>query len=342
MGATGLFGQWGWGVESTPGTAVTVNKFCEIESANYDVEKQVVQGKGIKAGQTVPLSGRRYSGGTAYTGKVKVPVTTLGLGQLFRWAMGSSATAVVLGGTAYEQVHQPGDLEGTGHATTQQVVVPSPAGDKTYTYAGCKSAGFTLACETTGFATIEVDVDAMSESTITAKASASYTQGDLFLGRQLGCKLGGTVTTGSGKMAVSGNANFDGVTGFSLECPNPLNTERYYANASGTRAAALLNDFREWSITLERDFVDDTQYSNFTGDTAVPVYLLFTGAAISGGTGDGTNFKLEIILPAVKWDQAPHPLDGPDLQKQSLKGTILHDSTNGFLQLRYVNTETTI
>lgn len=332
--AVGYNGQWGWAVESTPGTEITtMTKFAEVENGGVDSpEKQLNTGRGLRAGATSLLAGRRYNSGFAYSGKVSHNLVTLGEGQLYRWMTGQNVAApTLLSGTSYETWFKPSDLTAAGSSLSMQFYDGADA----FTYAGCKCAGVTFTCDATGILNAEIDFDATSEDTATSKTAATYTLGDLWRGSQMFVKTGASVSGGASKITLVTPANLDGVTNVSITLPHPLDLTRWYANNAGVRQPALLNDLRIPTVTLTRHKLDNTQYSNFVNEVSVPLQVYWQGPVISGGN----NWLLEFTFPAVKWDSVTHTLDGPGLQTQTLTGSCLDDGTNGYFQIRSVTNE---
>ena len=332
--AVGLQGQWGWAVESTPGTEITtMTKFAEIESGGVESpDKQINQGRGLRAGAVGLLSGRRYNSGFAYSGKIVHNLVTLGEGTLYRWMTGQNVAApTLISGTSYETWFKPADLSAAGSSLTMQFY----DGSDTFTYAGCKCNSVTFSCDSIGVLQAEIDFDATAEDVVTAKTAATYTLGDLWRGAQMFVKTGASVSGGASKISLVTPANLDGVTSVSVTLPHPLDLTRWYANNSGVRQPALLNDLIVPTVTLTRHKLDNSQYTNFTTDTAVPLQVYWQGPVISGGN----NWLFEITMPAVKWDSVTHTLDGPGIQTQTLTGSCFDDGTNGLFQLRSVTNE---
>lgn len=337
---SGLGGQFGWGVESTAGTPVTVTKFAEVETEDFKFEITSQQGEGLRAGGTAPLASRRVQTTKTVSGSVEMPFYNRGLGTLLKAAMGSSATSTLVLGSAYQQVHQPGDQQSAGSSLTVQVGRPNVAGTVTpFTYNGCKITGFEISGTVDDLLKLKVDFDGWNEATATALATASFPAVYPMHGAQMAVSLGGTVSTATSTMSVAGGAALSGVKGFTISASNPLKTDRFYANSSGVKAEQILNGWREYAIELDMDYIDRTTlYDSYVSGAAQVLKITFEGSIISGSDKD----TVEIILPAIKWDEASLNLDGADVVPQKIKGRILDDGSNGFFQLRYKNADATI
>jgi len=176
---SGLVSQLGWGVESTAGTAVTVNKFQPHISESIKKELNRAQGEGLYGSTNgVALISRHVTTTQTVNGDFEVELTDTGLGTLWRAALGSTTTPSVLSGAAYQAVFQPGDQMSAGSSLTMQVGRPQTNGTvKPFTWNGCKVTSFEFGGGITDPLNVKFGIDGWAETTATSLATASYVSG---------------------------------------------------------------------------------------------------------------------------------------------------------------------
>lgn len=338
---SGLAAQFGWGVESTAGTAVTVNKFQTHLSESIKKELARQQGEGLYSStNAAPRLDRHNVTTETVSGDFEIDVTDKGLGTLWRWGTGSTTTPTLLSGSAYEAVFAPGDQQSAGSSLTVQAGRPqiSSGTVRAFTARGCKCTGFEVSGTATDPLTATFSLDGWTESTATALASASYsTTQTQFSGIHMSVSLGGTPSTSSGKTTISGGSALTGVKGASIKVSNPLATERYYANGAGVKAEQVVNGFREVTIELDMDFIERTTlYDLYTANTTTALQVTWALPTAITGSYYPT---LEFTFPATKLTSAEVTTDGPDLIPQKITATALWNGTDNFYQVRTISTD---
>lgn len=338
---SGLGAQLGWGAESTWATPVTVDHFAPFDSESMTLEKNVLQGLGLRAGQADPFSARRLISTKSVGGAVTMDFTAKGLGLLLKHGMGSGVTSPTLvSGAAYKQVHALGSTQGYG--LTVQVGRPQTDGTvRPFTYNGCKVTALQIDVDDQNLVKLTVEFLGQNEATGTALAAASYptSNQETFSFSESAITLGGTVTTSAGVASVASGVTLGTLArSFSLRIERPLNGDRYGLGNAGLRSEPIENDFRVVSGTLGGEFTSRTElYDLFAADTGTALHLTFTGSAISGG-----NNTLDILLPVIKFNTGAVNADSPDIIAQSLDFVALNDGTNTTAQISVTSTDSSL
>jgi hypothetical protein len=340
---SGLVSQLGWGVESTAGTAVTVNKFQPHISESIKYELNRAQGEGLYGSTNgVALLSRHVTTTGTVSGDFEIELTDKGLGTLWRAALGSTTTPAVLSGSAYEAVFTPGDQKSAGSSLTVQVGRPETGGTvRPFTWRGCKVTDFEFGGGITDPLNCKFSIDGWAEATGTSLATASYVSGQTqFTGAMLSVTVGGTPSTSSGKVSVSGGTALSGVKSVTVKGVNPLATERFYAGSSGVKSEQQVNGYREYTIELDMDFVDRTVlYDLMTANTTTAIQLAWTApTAITGAYYP----MLEVTAATCKVTAAETNVDGTELTPQKVTLTALYDGTNPPFQIRTQSTDSSL
>src|SRR5687768_2318051 len=110
---TGLDAQLGFKLESTYGTAVTVDKFAEFNSESLTWEPTWLEPSGLRVGTKFKRASRLVQSRQTVSGSIELEHATRNMGALWKLALGSTVTTPTLVlGSAYKQVHVPGDYIG--------------------------------------------------------------------------------------------------------------------------------------------------------------------------------------------------------------------------------------
>lgn len=340
---SGLVSQLGWGVESTAGTAVTVNKFQPHVSESIKKEINRAQGEGLYGSTNgVALISRHVTTTSSVAGDFEVELTDTGLGTLWRAALGSTTSPSTLTTGVYQAVFQPGDQMSAGSSLTVQVGRPQTNGTvKPFTWAGCKVTSFEFGGNVTDPLNLKVGIDGWTETTATSLATASYVSGQQqFTGADLTVTIGGTAATTSSVVGTSGGSTLTGVKGVTVKGENPLATDRFYAGSSGVKSEQVVNGYRTYEIELDMDFVNvATLYDLFTANTTTPIKLTWAKSTAISGSYYPT---LEVVVAAAKITNAEVNVSGTDLTPQKVTLTALYDGTNAPFQIRTISTDSSL
>ncbi len=337
---TGLDAQLGFKLESTYGTAVTVDRFAEFNSESLSWEPTWLEPSGLRAGTKFKRASRLVQSRQTVSGSIELEHATRNMGALWKLALGSTVTTpTVVLGSAYKQVHVPGDY--IGKSATFQVGRPEPSGTvRAHTYAGCKVAGWEFSCSDGEYATLSLDIEGRSEATATALATASYVAGmEVFNFSQVTVfKLGGTASTAAGETTIASGVTVPTVvTGITLSGETPMATERYGLGNAGLKNEPLENDTPTVTGTLSAEWDRTTFYDLFKANTTTALELKFEGSVISG-TDKNT---LSFILPAVKFKMVAPNVDGPDVIQADVDFEAYSDETNPAIQVKLISADST-
>lgn len=335
---TGLDAQLGFGAESAWATGVTPTRFLEFDSESLKRDPTFLEPTGLRVGTKYKRASRVRVSRQTQVGDVVLEHATKGMGLLWKNALGSGvATPTVISGSAYKQIHTPGDFRGLG--LTVQVGRPEPSTGtvRPFTYAGCKVTGWEFSLKDNAIPTLKLSLDGKSEATATALATASYLAGaTVFDFSQATLKLGGTATTASGETTIASGVSVTTIiTDFMLTGKAPMKADRFGLGNAGLKGEQLENATPTITGKLSAEFNKAELYDLFVANTTTALQLDLTGAVISGGN----NFLLSFILPAIKLKAAPPNVNGPDVVQMSTDFEVYSDETNPVIQVKIVSDE---
>lgn len=311
--------------EVTYGTPVTVTRFVEYTSESMQLQMGRVESPALRTGTRVLRSDRFEPYRIGAAGRVQFDVPTKGFGLWLKHMLGTAAIATVVDANQ-TQTFTVGSL--LGDMFTMQIGKPfNPSGTvQAFTYHGCKVTDWTLSCDLDGFLMADIGIDAEDEDNSTALAVASYpTDFRCF------SFVGAAMTIGGSSIEIKN---------FSLSGDNALDTDRRYLRASALKKEPVENGMRsyEWSATA--DFSDLTQYNRFASATRAgalaAIVATFDGPVAHGGT---TLPRLEITIPAARFDAVDVSVSGPEALMQDLSGVALFDGTNSPVTITYRTTD---
>lgn len=336
---SGLDAQIGFGQESTWGTSVTPTRFLEFNSESLRLDPTWLEPSALHRGIKYKRASRALISRSSVSGDVEVDVNTLGMGMLVRNMLGSAtSTTTLVSGTAYKQIHTPGDFRGLG--MTVQVGRPEPGTGtvQPFTYEGCKVSKWEFSLKDNDTPKLKLSFDGQAESTVTALASASYlANSTVYTFRQSSLKLGGTASTAAGETTIaSGTTVAAIVKDITISGSVPMATDRYGLGNAGQKAEQLENGTPTITGKLSAEFAKTELYDPYTAATGIALQLDLTGAAIGA-----SNYLFSIILPVIKLKQAAPQVTGPDIVQMSSDFEAYSDETNPVIQVKIVSTEST-
>lgn len=279
---SGLSSQLGMVAETVYGTAVTVTRFLEMqeESLKNDIGYHFSRGTKDLVNRSSRV--RAFSKGAA--GALKFEVMNKGFGLLFRECFGTGVVAQVGVTTEWTQTFTPDLSTGkTGRMATMQVGRPSvDATVHPFTYKGCKVTEFEFSSELDGPLMLDVTVDAQSEATNVALASASYPSDPASFIFIDGALTIDTVATSVKAVKVGGKWSLD--------------TNRRFLGAITTKKEPIANGELEITGELTLEFESLTEYNKFVAGTLSALVLTWSFGTI---TGAATPYKIVMTLPKV-------------------------------------------
>lgn len=338
---SGLSSQVGIGQEVTVGTAVTVNRFLEFDSESINYTKNTLQGVGLHAGGQYNRAARRVVSTVDAGGDLNLEMSWFNQLLLWKHALGVATGPTVVTGTAFKTVFTSGPLTGLG--LTLQKGVPQTDGTvQPFTFSGGKVTGFKVSCSTSQIAMLNPTFNFFNVDTATALAAASYPAGNgVFSFKDATLKIGGTASTVGGITSISGGSNIVSlVNSFELDLSNPMKTDRYGLGHGGVKAEPIENDYRTPTGTLGSEFTSRAElWDLFKADTTTALQVTFVGPQIAT---TGSNYTVDIVLPAVKVDTGEISVGGPDVVPLSAGFTVLDDGTNNPVQVTITSTDSTL
>src|SRR5712691_12783109 len=357
--ASGLSAQVGTVAETTYGTAVTVTRFWEFLSENFQFAPTWLDGMGLKAGQAFNRSSRTVQSQFDVNGDITMEhtdgsvasVAADSMGWWWKQALGSTITTPTLVlGTAFKQIHTPGSK--AGFSSTIQVGRPQISGVtvQPFTYTGCKVTDWEFSCNDNQIAQLKATVDGRNESTAVALAAASYPapNGLFSFAHATNFKIGGTATTASGETTVaSGVAVGSVVTGVVITGSTPMKVDRFGLGNAGLKNEPIENAIPTITGTLTTEFFSRTEFYDVfktSGTTVLQVdFTKFDAAGNdANGVAAGPNpYRLSFILPAVKFKTADVTIGGPDVIPQQVAFQAYDDGggSNPVIQCKLVSKE---
>jgi hypothetical protein len=314
---SGIAGQIGLKSETSWGLAVTVDTFhpgLVSEAVKKNVTR--IDSKGIRAGRRVNHTWK--AGAHTIEGPVNLEVFNIPQATLLTHMFGTVTSTNGGSGTIYTHTAVMGSL--TGVSFTMQVGRPDIAGTvQPFTYAGCKLAGWTLACSAGEIPTLTLDITAKTEVTATSLASASYSS-----------SARPFVFT-EGALSIAG-ASVATVDSFSLACAMGLATTRHKIGSAAV-AQQLESGMREVTGTIATDFESLTAYNRFVDAGEAALVLSFTESAAS--TNSFT------ITMNVRFDGETPALSGIETLKQNLPFKVTSTTSDtAAITAVLINTET--
>ena len=341
--SSGVASQLGFKAETTYGTQVVVAKFIERDEFSLGLEQDWAVGEGVYSGGQYVRLDRTVQTTRHCSGNLVADVIGKNWGTLVKHMLGSSVSSpTVISGSAYKQVHQVGSTDGMSLTVQKGVPQVSDGTVKPFTYVGTKVAGFELSCEQGQFLKASLDLVAKDELTLTtgtasnALAVASYpTLQEGFTWNQAFVKIGGTASTASGEVSISGGSAVASIVkGFSLKHTNNMNDEGYGTSATWAREPKAKR--AQTVVTLDTEFGTQAElYDVFRAGTVTPLEITFTGSLIGGSN----YFLFSIICAGTKLRQAPVEQDSDDLADHSVDLEVGYDGTNSPLQVKLVSTD---
>ena len=315
---SGLAAQLGLGVESTWGTAATVNRFFEFTSEDLKLEVERLESAGLRAGNRVLRSDRFVVGTKAVSGSVSLDMTAENSGLLFKHALGK-VTTTTLSGSAKQHLCEVDDPYSLGF--TMEVGRPGNDGTvRAFQYTGMKVSNFTLSSSTNELLTGEFSFVGKDESTAGSLTAASYPAS-----QELLSFVGATIT-------VDGSAYE--AKEFSVEVDNGLDAERYILG-SQTINQPVAAGMMEITGSVTAEFKDLTAYNRFVNATTCALKATWEGTAITGTY----KRKIEVNMPVVRWDGETPAVGGPEIVDQPLNYKALYNGTDSPISVTVVNTD---
>lgn len=337
---TGLDAQLGYKLESTVGTAVTVDKFIEFDTESFEFDPSWIEPEGLRAGVKFKRGARLVQSRKQVAGNVEMHYSNRLMGGLWKAALGSSVTTptVLTAGQSWKQVHQTGDL--FGKSLTLQVGRPQPDGTvKAHTFNGVKVTDWEFACADGEVAKFTLGFDGWDESTSTALATASYVTASEFSSLMNSAfTLGGTLSGTTELTVASGTPVTSIIKSISLKGTNALTTDRYGLGNAGTKREQLENGIPTITGSMEVEYNQTEFYTPFKANTKTTLYTKWEGGLIGSSSDKDT---IEFLIPQIVIKKAPYQVGGPDIVTGTVEFEMYYDGTNNPFQVRIYSGDST-
>lgn len=282
----------GVGVESTFGTYATVNRFIEFTEEDFDIDKQVKQGAGLRVGARLNRSARRVVTSKDVKGSLSFEQMSKGSGLLWAAAFGSGTSTVVAGAT-YQQVFRFGDVPGS--LSVQKTIPQDDNILKAFTFLGCMVNTWELACDNGDLLKAKMEFLGKSVGTEQAAEAVSYVATPtMYHFAQGTVALAGALTAPTNTvLASSATPAAANVRSFTVSGDNKLGTRRNFGSAGAISRPRTGNREAKGKMVIE---FDSNFSDKYISDTSLSALLEFdTGVALSTGTE-----KLQIAIPEIK------------------------------------------
>lgn len=326
---SGIDAQIGWKEESTYGTAVTVDKFVEFASESLKPTYQMLASSNRRPTQPAVRSDRTARPGmTGLSGDISFQPLTKGFGGILKQAFGTVAAPVGPTDLAYTHTFSIAAGNLTGVSSTIQVGRPDTGGTvRPFTYAGCKTGGFTMSNSVDGILEYTWNIaHAKSEATGTALATASYASS-----AEVFTYAGGALTL---------DATAVPITQASVSLRNTMKTRRMLGNGAGLEP--LENGDREVTCSFQAEFASLTLLNKVRATTAAggqgAVVMTWTAPTLIGTT---TYPSITVTLPVVDFTGDYPTVSGPDILMQPMSGIARWNGT-ALMTLALVTLDATV
>lgn len=293
---SGLNAQVGIGIESTPGTAVAPTRWPSgTRSAPFTRNQTFLMSQALRSGRVIRA--KRFAGKYGYTGELEVELSSADAGILLRTAIGG---AVTTGAGPYTHTFTPAnDLP----ASSVEVGTPSLAAINRFRYTGAYVQSWTLTINPEEIVRMALSYIGMDVDVTGVLSTPTYTTVDPFLPAQATLTIGGTTEC------------FSNVT---LTGTNNLSQSDVLCVATPGRRAVRDAGFHDLGGTFDQEFEDMTLYNLFVAGTAATFSLAINAGATSQLT----------ITGSVKFDGENPKVTGPEVLKQSIPFTFMHDTSD--------------
>lgn len=309
--------------ESVYGTPLTPTRWYEHIDENFDYEKVIKQGQGLRVGSRIARSGRRAIVETQATGDLTVEYASKGMGMLLTACIGSGVSTLVSGST-YQQLFTIPATTNPPAYTVQKSVVQAGGQIDPYTYTGGVVSTWEMSCPTGDLVTLKSTWDFRDVSLATAYATPSYPAApvNLFNFSQGSITVGGAVTAPSSVALATGGTAVANVRDFNLKVDNKILNSRFNFNAGGKKAQPTYG-LRVVTGQITIEYTDQTLINAYIADTPLALTLTFTtGTALSVGSE-----TLQIVLPEIKLNGALPNSNGTDLITLPISFDVLDNLT---------------
>ena len=333
--ATLVDDRWGIKLESTFGTAATVDRFYPWVEVKGEVDNRRRSAVGMIGGlgRRTKLGARSFVPTYGGRGKVmtKVELDSKGLGVLLNIALGVSTVTVVTGGT--QQVFHNGITSGfLPSATIQVVKVRNDGTEYVETYAGCTASKITFEQSVEGIPTCEIEWDAKPPVTNIAAATPAFPSNPtLFDFGQVSVGLGAALTIPSTTALATGLTAFGDFKTWKLEIDQNLDIDRWVIGGRNRPIAGI----PEISFEGTAEFNANTLPDYVLNGGRFPWYCTYTTTETLGAGFT----QLQVVVPQMGLLGDLPKVEIGQTRVMDVKAEVLNDGTNRDFYVAYRTTD---
>lgn len=315
----GQLGHFGYGKETTYGTAVAPARFVPLASESLEVDKGIITNIGILGNRHIDHQG--YEGPLSIAGDISFYVMKLNeLPHFLIAALGASITTILEAGAVGQHVFLSGK-----NAANPSLTVEIDRETRADRYSGVKIN--TLAFEISG----EQDTPIKLTAGIVAQDVASATAATASFGTDTPMLFHNAATVTIGGTDVSSR-----LLAATINLDNGLAPRRTIKGQK--KPAAIDEGAVKVTGSLSLYFDSASEYADYLAATQRALILEFQGALIAGVT----KYTLKFNVPKAVFTAAPVNIEPEGQTLVAAEFTGLYDSTTGgALEVTVRNTEST-
>jgi hypothetical protein len=335
--ATLLDDRWAMKRETVYNTPVTVDRFYPMLDGTEGMwDPRPRQGQGMQGGtgRHGPLGSRRFL--PIGQGKLKTlaELESKAAGVLLDGALGVSSVNAITGGS--QQVFHLG-IAGTvlPSATIQMVKVLNGGSESVETYAGCTAAKIVIEQPEDDIATIEVEWDARSISTIVAAATPTYAVAPVLFDHYQGAvSLGGAFTAPTTTALAAVATSFADFVSWKLEIDQTIDDSRWVV---GSRNQPVVGT-PKIKFSGKVEFNATTLTAGIINGTKFPWQQTWTTAETLGAGFT----QLQVAIPQLSLLGDLPKVSPGETRQLDLKADVTWDGTNRDVYVVYRTTDTAL
>lgn len=329
---SGISSQTGAKKETTYGTRAVPDTFFEFETEGFQLEKQYLESRQVRAGRFFQSGSRRVATTRGVVGSLAGEVPNIGFGLFLDLLHGNTVTPVQqTTTTAYLQTHNIGTSD-PGKSITLQVGKTETGGTvRPHDYLGVMADQVSFTCDAGDWLKFNIGWQGQDEDTTQALAVASYpTSLEGFNFQQCAVTVNGVVQNGT-----TGSL----VRSFGIELPFPRASDRYFLRSSPLKAKPILNDYTSGTGSLTFEYTDQVQYNLYKNATKVPIVVDFTSTT---NAGVGNPFRITFTIAQAQFTGSTPVVSGPDLLTFEAPFVITDNGTDPPLKVEYMSNTSTV
>jgi hypothetical protein len=325
--------------ESVFGTPVTPTRFYPyLDGTDGQLDTRQRQGQSIFVSSKRGWKGsRRVLPKPQGVITIKTELASRQGGALLELACGVSVSTLI-SGTSYLQTHKT-SVTGTvlPSATIQLGKVRNDGTVDAETYAGCTAVSWEIECPEDGIITISVTFDALSMTTATGLATASYTAGAFLFDHSQGvATVGGSVTWPTTTALATGGTAFLNFRSWKLALDQNADIGRWVMTTAGRNQPTV--GMLTPEFTADAEYNDTTLRTSYLAGTAVPVVITHTTPEVLS-----TGFsQFQLGIPQLFLKSPILPPMNDETAVVGISGDVTNDDTNELFYLAYRTADTTL